>query len=705
MLVASNIEHPFPKLQVLDVSNNAFVGSLPDRYFKNFRSMINAKESQTDYGMFLGFLEMTITVKGLDQLMRRPLDTFTIIDLSSNRFSGRIPPSIGNLKSLRYLNLSDNTIGGHIPSSLGGMSILESLDLSSNKLDGQISGELVRLTFLAKLNLSMNNLEGQIPQSAQLSTLGNESYAGNAGLCGFPLTRKCERSDGKPSPQVEADREIEWDYVFAAAGYVLSLVIFSLLLLLCKSFRLKRIRISYNHLYGEIPSSLERCSNLEYFSVHSNNFSGHVPTQIGNFPLLQQLFLSANNFSGSIPLSICHLRSLDVLFFSKNNLEGTIPDCLGNLSRSLSILNLNENKLTGVIPSTFTKGCNLQTINLNGNKLKGTLPQTLANCQGLFGIDVGDNEIRGAFPFWMEKLPHLRILVLRSNKFNGTMLVDSNSNNEQPFPHLQVLDVSNNAFVGSLPDRYINKFLGMIDVEENQTDDEENLFITLIDVRLTLKGLDQSLRRLLNTLTSLDFSSNRFSGNIPLSLGNLNSLRYLNLSYNTLTGHIPSSLGRMSILESLDLSSNKLDGEIPDELSRLTFLGKLNLSMNNLEGQIPESTQLSTFGNESYEGNTGLCGFPLTKECEGGDGKPSPPFVEVESDREIKWDYVFAAAGYIMSLGIFSWLILFCPSFRYKYFEKVDDVFEKIFECYQRRKKRERRRRALRNQAKRQQRG
>ena len=113
----------------------------------------------------------------------------------------------------------------------------------------------------------------------------------------------------------------------------------------------------------------------------------------------------------------------------------------------------------------------------------------------------------------------------------------------------------------------------------------------------------------------------------------------------------------------------------------MTFLVKLNLSMNNLEGRIPQSTQLPTFGNESYAGNVGLCGFPLTRKCEGSDEKPSPPNVEVKPEREIEWIYVFAAAGYVLSIGIFSWLLLFCPSFSYKYFEKVDDVFEKIFEC------------------------
>ncbi|XP_047953581.1 receptor-like protein 33 [Salvia hispanica] len=110
-------------------------------------------------------LEMIVTLKGQDQLWNRLLETFKTIDMSSNRFFGNIPPSIGNLKNLRYLNLSHNSFIGHIPSSLGNMSQLELLDLSTNKLDGEIPSELTRLTFLAKLNLLMNNLTGNISQS------------------------------------------------------------------------------------------------------------------------------------------------------------------------------------------------------------------------------------------------------------------------------------------------------------------------------------------------------------------------------------------------------------------------------------------------------------------------------------------------------------------------------------------------------------
>ncbi|XP_057789527.1 receptor-like protein 9DC3 [Salvia miltiorrhiza] len=214
----------------------------------------------------------------------------------------------------------------------------------------------------------------------------------------------------------------------------------------------------------------------------------------------------------------------------------------------------------------------------------------------------------------MEALPELRVLVLKSNKFEGNMSLPSLSN--LPFPKLQVLDISENEFVGSLPQKYFKSFKAMMDVKENQTPSDDYAFqARFFEMRTTLKGLDQLLKRLLKTFTTIDLSSNNFSGSIPDSIGNLNSLRYLNLSHNNLMGHIPASLGNISVLESLDLSSNKLDGGIPSELTSLTFLEKLNLSMNDLVGQIPQSNQFSTFENDSYVGNLRLCGVPLTRKC------------------------------------------------------------------------------------------
>ena len=41
----------------------------------------------------------------------------------------------------------------------------------------------------------------------------------------------------------------------------------------------------------------------------------------------------------------------------------------------------------------------------------------------------------------------------------------------------------------------------------------------------------------------------------------------------------------------------------------------LNLSYNKLEGRVPESPHFMTFFSDSFFGNDGLCGPPLSKEC------------------------------------------------------------------------------------------
>ncbi|XP_057789525.1 receptor-like protein 54 [Salvia miltiorrhiza] len=284
----------------------------------------------------------------------------------------------------------------------------------------------------------------------------------------------------------------------------------------------------------------------------------------------------------------------------------------------------------------------------------------------------------------MEALPELRVLVLKSNKFDGNMSLPSRSN--LPFPKLQVLDISENEFVGSLPQRYFKSFRAMMDVKENQIYRGYDDFGGYLEMRITLKGLDQLLTRLLEAFTTIDLSSNNFSGSIPDSIGNLNSLRYLNLSHNNLMGHIPASLGNISVLESLDLSSNKLDGGIPSELTSLTFLEKLNLSMNNLVGQIPQSTQFSTFENDSYVGNLRLCGFPLTRKCNEKNGQRMQPEEEDDEDDEygfidgFGWRSVVMGygSGIIVGIGIGCCIIRFGrPRWLVEFFFGVGYIYKK----------------------------
>ncbi|GKV38415.1 hypothetical protein SLEP1_g46329 [Rubroshorea leprosula] len=275
-------------------------------------------------------------------------------------------------------------------------------------------------------------------------------------------------------------------------------------------------------------------------------------------------------------------------------------------------------------------------------------------------LDVGNNGIEDTFPHWLESLPALQVLVLRSNKFHGSVQSTKESSS---FPKLRVLDLSNNDFLGPLPIRYMGNLKVMMDPHGEDGSPEymkmstgTNSYQYLLVV--TWKGFDYELQGILTVFSSIHLSNNKFEGEIPDVIGKLSSLKGLNLSHNNLTGHIPPSLGNLTNLEWLDLSSNELAGKIPDELVSLTQLSVLNLSNNQLVGRIPQGNQFNTFGNGSYEGNLGLCGIPLSKSCD-RIGTPPSSFQEKDELWRFGWRVVVLGYGCGVVFGLLMGYLVF----------------------------------------------
>ncbi|GKV22578.1 hypothetical protein SLEP1_g32438 [Rubroshorea leprosula] len=148
-----------------------------------------------------------------------------VVDLSCNKFEGKIPEVVGSLKGLRLLNLSNNFLVGPIPPTLGNLTNLEALDLSRNKLTGSIPMQLAQLNFLGVFNVSHNLLIGPIPNGRHFDTFENSSFDENLGLCGLPLSRKCDNTKASPPPssasEVNEDSRlvVEFGWKVVALGY------------------------------------------------------------------------------------------------------------------------------------------------------------------------------------------------------------------------------------------------------------------------------------------------------------------------------------------------------------------------------------------------------------------------------------------------------------------------------------------------------
>ncbi|XP_028089911.1 receptor-like protein 18 [Camellia sinensis] len=349
---------------------------------------------------------------------------------------------------------------------------------------------------------------------------------------------------------------------------------------------------------SELPNFLREQTRLRSLDLSNNKIHGEVPKWLFNVgkDSLQNLNLS-HNFLISLerlPWKNLCLSSLLVLDLSNNSLSGLIPQCLGNLSNNLSVLNLGINSFSSTFTATFTK--------------------------------------------------ELQVLVLRFNRFHGHIGTFT-TKSKHPFPKLRIIDISYNEFTRLLPTNYIKQFEAMTNVDEHELKLKYmGEYYYQDSVVVMMKGYEIEYSRILTVFSIIDLSRNKFQGEILKSIEKLNSLRGLNLSRNNLTGHIPTSLGKLTNLESLDLSLNEFVGKIPQQLASLTFLEVLNLSDNQLVGRIPQGSQFNTFGNDSYNGNLALCGFPLSKICE--KQQPLPPSPTLQHDENSDWE------------GGFNWKVL-----------------------------------------------
>ncbi|GMI65212.1 receptor like protein 6 [Hibiscus trionum] len=666
-----------PRLETISLSDNSnLTGYLPE-----FNSSNQLKFLAIWHTGFSGELPASIG----------NLNSMEYLELGSCSFRGLVPSTLGNLPNLKFLDLSINFFRGSVPATLGNLTRLNYLDLQGNQyFTGFIPPELANLTKLTHLDLQQNKLQGSVPSS--IRGLQKLEYFN----CDYNRLGDILDVDTFLELKNLQNLFLSWNHFYLVSrnnsnSTGAQLVDIGLRDCHLREFpyflrnqrRLQLLDLSSNNIEDQIPHWMSKVSvetlsfldlsnnsltgfddfpvvlpwsKLQFLKLDSNSLQGSLPV-----PPLSTVFytISNNSLSGEIPHQLRSASSLFVLDISQNNFSGNIPLCLSNSSKYLSVLKLRSNNLQGPIPSGWSSGNRLRMIDLGRNKLQGRIPKSLMECRMLEHLDLGNNRIRDAFPSWLGSLPELNILILSSNAFYGT-IGDPTSSNLAVFPKLRVIDLSHNRFNGTLPSGYFEKWISMasLDGKNSQAaymDEISDMLINALQVSrsysysmtITNKGTEMQYPKIIRTLAAIDFSCNSFEGEIPESIGNLKELQLLNFSNNNLVGGIPKAIANLNNLETLGLSRNELEGRIPLELSsQLNFLEVLNLSYNHLTGLIPQGQQFETFESSSFEGNPGLCGKPLLRECITNSGSlPTPSSEESGSLGGLDWKVILLGYG------------------------------------------------------------
>ncbi|XP_027939314.1 receptor-like protein 7 [Vigna unguiculata] len=617
---------------------------------------------------------------------------FEKLDLSSNKIQGELPSTISNLQHLIHLDISSNRLEGPLPNKMTGFSNLTTLRLTHNLLKGTIPSWCFSLPSLEYLYLSNNQFTGRMPLISSYSlrslflddnrlqgnfsesffnlvhlthlSLSWNNFSGSVNFSLFSKFQNLQYLNLSNLSQLSLNFESNVNYSFSRLQDLdlSSMGLTEFPNLSRKTPALLYLSLSDNKLNGKVPNWLHEMDSLKYVSLDRN----FLTTGVDQFSRNQQLVyldLSFNLLTGAISSSICNATTLNILVLSNNKLTGSIPQCLMS-SESLFVLNLERNRLNGTLPNTFASNY-LISLNLNDNRFEGPLPESLSNCMLLEFLNLGNNQLEDAFPHWLQTLPYLKILILRANKLHGPIGMFKTKNE---FPSLNIFDISSNNFSGPIPEHYIQSFEFMKNVQylvignspQQYMDWPSSFGIFFPPTIVTRKGISRPFKKIPTNFVSIDLSGNKFEGEIPKVIGELQALVGLNLSHNRLSGPIPQSMGNLRMLETLDLSSNMLTGMIPAEFLNMKFLEVLNLSYNHLVGEIPIGKQFYSFSNDSYKGNLGLCGDPLTMKCGQKHDEDPPPSQSLWREEKFGFGWKAVAIGYgcgtVFGVGIGSFM-------------------------------------------------
>ncbi|KAH6761473.1 hypothetical protein C2S52_018906 [Perilla frutescens var. hirtella] len=525
------------------------------------------------------------------------LKHLTFLDLSLNNFTGEIIPSfIGSIKNLEYLDLSKAGFVGRIPHTIGNLSNLRALNLNSYKrfLNADSLEWLSGLSKLEYLDMGTVNLSRAINWAQVINNLpsllevqfsdcsldftspvNNDNLSTSLTFLDLYFNQDFDPYNIRPSVPQWSFQLNNLLYLDLRGNFFIGQIP-----TVSNATKLQHIDLSDNNFNSSIPDWIYFCKDLEFLGLDSNDLQGKISDNIANLTSLQTVALGDNQLSGKFPKGITNLCSLQFFDIASNELQGEVQDLFGSMSEcflgSLEDLILDGNKFSGHLIDQFGEFKSLKNLDLGSNSLSGAIPICLGNLSSLEDLSLDDNKFTGNIPESMGQLLNLVDFIIDNNKLEGIVT----ESHFASLSKLRYFSASGNHITLNVGPDWIPPFqlqtleLGSWSLGEGSQ----------------IPAWIQKQRN----LDSLDLSNTGISGNIPASFLDI---WFLNVSNNNLNGSIPNIISfKNGGAHHLFLSSNKFSGSLP-RIDENVF--SLDLSHNLFSEGISDFLCDSTF--ETYE--------------------------------------------------------------------------------------------------------
>ncbi|XP_060667244.1 receptor-like protein Cf-9 homolog [Ziziphus jujuba] len=249
------------------------------------------------------------------------LSSIKYIDFGHNNLSGMLPDYLVNASdSLLVLNLVHNSFGGTILEICTDGNQMRMIDLSCNKFEGRLPRSLSSCLMLWTLNLRKNQLGdeflswlGTLPD---LIKLPSEYFQKWNSMKSFDATNSSYmKTVSNFITRTSADSDFSWTQYYPM----------SIKITIKGEDVFVVIDFSSKMLEGEIPDSIANLQGIRVLNLSNNSISGSIPSTLGNITVLESIDLSQNRLHGEIPPQLKQLTFLAIFNVAHNNLTGPIP--------------------------------------------------------------------------------------------------------------------------------------------------------------------------------------------------------------------------------------------------------------------------------------------------------------------------------------------------------------------------------------------